>query len=161
MYNDLTVFVFAFSNCNTNYSSGTVRAQQKQTTVPIKETMSSKAALNRRKAPCKSGIATKNNKRGQRKSIIAGERPKHKGYRQLQESEQAAIEKVEALQKQLKMMQNSRRRELAELKKLKNELMTQVEKNSALQEQQQNSERTCSLLSSALEVLCIMNLVPS
>ena len=112
------------------------------------------AASNTRKQLEKSTAQTKRTKRGQRKGIFSGERPKHKGYRQLQESEQAAIKQVETLQKQLKAANQLHRRDVTKIEKMQIELKAQAEKNSALQERQQNSERTCSLLSSALEVRC-------
>ena len=120
--------------------------------------MSLKLSSARRKPLVKSGVGTKRTKRGSRKSIISGERPKHKGYRQLQESEQAAIQQVEALQKQLKAAQHTHRRDLSELKTVKNELNLQIEKTSELQKQQQDSERNYAILSSALEVQCCVQL---
>ena len=115
--------------------------------------MSSKVS-NTKKHSEKSTAHTKRTKRGQRKGIFSGERPKHKGYRQLQESEQAAIQQVETLQKQLKTANQLHRKDVTKIEKMQIELKAQAEKNSALQERQQNSERTCSLLSSALEVRC-------
>ena len=114
----------------------------------------SSIALTSKKQLEKPVASTKRTKRGQRKGIFSGERPKHKGYRQLQESEQAAIQQVEALQKQLKTANQVHRRDVTKIEKMQNELNAQAEKNSALQERQQNSDRTCSLLSSALEVVC-------